>query len=77
MFIVQLVIYGARADRGQHLPEQPALARRHRTAWPDGIYGQYLTYLLVVLPLGWLASNLFRRTPTRARRRRDHALNPP
>ena len=29
---------------------------------PDGIYGQYLTYLLVVLPLAWLAiANLFKR----------------
>ncbi len=26
----------------------------------DGVYGQYLTYLLVALPLGWLAvSGLF------------------
>jgi high-affinity iron transporter len=22
---------------------------------PDGVYGQYLTYLLVLMPLGWLA----------------------
>ena len=27
---------------------------------PDGIYGQYLSYMLVVLPVGWLAlSTLF------------------
>jgi high-affinity iron transporter len=23
---------------------------------PDGLYGQYLTYFLVLLPMGWLAA---------------------
>ena len=30
---------------------------------PDGMYGQYLTYLLVMLPLGWLViSSLMKRS---------------
>jgi high-affinity iron transporter len=33
----------------------------------DGVYGQYLTYLMVLLPLGWLAiSSLGRRPPQRS-----------
>ena len=61
VFVVQLFIYGF-----HELTEANIIAPLG--AWhdatepfgPDGIYGQYLTYLLVVLPVGWLAlSTLF------------------
>ena len=56
VFVVQLFIYGF-----HELTEANIIAPLG--AWhdatepfgPDGIYGQYLSYLLVVLPVGWLA----------------------
>jgi high-affinity iron transporter len=61
VFVVQLFIYGF-----HELTEANIIAPLG--AWhdatepfgPDGVYGQYLSYLLVVLPIGWLAlSSLF------------------
>jgi High-affinity Fe2+/Pb2+ permease len=56
VFVVQLFIYGF-----HELTEANIIAPLG--AWhdatepfgPDGIYGQYLSYMLVVLPVGWLA----------------------
>src|SRR5688572_8997818 len=56
VFVVQLLIYGF-----HELTEANIIAPLG--AWhdatepfgPDGVYGQYLSYLLVVLPVGWLA----------------------
>lgn len=56
VFVVQLFIYGF-----HELTEANIIAPLG--AWhdatepfgPDGVYGQYLSYLLVVLPVGWLA----------------------
>ncbi len=56
VFVFQLMIYGFHEltesnvlplDRSWHDATEPY--------GPDGIYGQYLTYLMVLLPLGWLA----------------------
>jgi high-affinity iron transporter len=65
VFVVQLVIYGF-----HELAEANVLPNSEQLHWmtepygPDGTYGQYLTYLLVALPLGWLAlSTLFNRNP--------------
>jgi high-affinity iron transporter len=64
VFVVQLLIYGF-----HELTEANVVALDHR--WhdltepygPDGIYGQYLSYLLVVLPVAWLAlSSVVHRT---------------
>ena len=65
VFVIQLVIYGFHElteanvfaiDRWWHDATEPY--------GPDGIYGQYLTYLLVVLPVAWLAiSSLIKRQP--------------
>jgi high-affinity iron transporter len=61
VFVVQLFIYGF-----HELTEANVIAPLG--AWhdatepfgPDGVYGHYLSYLLVVLPVGWLAlSTLF------------------
>ena len=60
IFVIQLLIYGF-----HELTEANIIAPLG--AWhdatepfgPDGVYGQYLTYLLVVLPVGWLALSTF------------------
>jgi high-affinity iron transporter len=61
VFVVQLVIYGFHELAEAHvLPNSEALHWATEPYGPDGAYGQYLTYLLVALPLGWLAfSSLF------------------
>jgi high-affinity iron transporter len=63
VFVVQLLIYGF-----HELTEANVFPNSERLHWatepygPDGIYGRYLTYLLVVLPLAWLAlSSIFGR----------------
>lgn len=65
VFVVQLLIYGFHELAEAHvLPNSEALYWAIEPYGPDGIYGQYLTYLLVVLPLGWLAfSSLFGKGP--------------
>jgi high-affinity iron transporter len=67
VFVVQLLIYGF-----HELTEANLIPGSERLHWatepygPDGIYGQYLTYLLVVLPLGWLAiASFFGKAPRR------------
>ena len=61
VFVVQLLIYGFHELAEAHvLPNSETLHWATEPYGPDGIYGQYLTYLLVALPLGWLAiSGLF------------------
>jgi high-affinity iron transporter len=68
VFVVQLAIYGF-----HELTEANIIAPLG--AWhdatepfgPDGVYGQYLTYMLVALPVGWLTlSSVFaQRGPAR------------
>ncbi len=66
VFVVQLVIYGVHElTEANIFPNSQPWHDATEPYGPDGIYGQYLTYLLVVLPLGWLAlSNLFARSAT-------------
>lgn len=63
VFVVQLLIYGFHELTEANLfPGSEEWHWRTEPYGPDGIYGQYLTYLLVILPVGWLAvSSLFRR----------------
>ena len=70
VFVVQLVIYGVHElTEANIFPGSQPWHDATEPYGPDGIYGQYLTYLLVVLPLGWLAlSNFFGRTPSAAHR---------
>ena len=55
VFVVQLFIYGF-----HELSEASVLPWSEKLHWatepygPDGRYGQYLTYMLVVIPVGWL-----------------------
>lgn len=64
VFVVQLVLWGFHelTEANIGIPNSEALHWATEPYGPDGVYGQYLTYLLVLLPLGWLlASNLFGR----------------
>ena len=56
VFVLQLVIYGFHElTEANVLPYSRTLHWATEPYGPDGRYGQYLTYLLVMLPLGWLA----------------------
>jgi high-affinity iron transporter len=55
VFVVQLLVYGFHELTEANLfPGSEALHWATEPYGPDGIYGQYLTYLLVAVPLGWL-----------------------
>jgi high-affinity iron transporter len=66
VFVVQLLIYGVHELTEANLfPNSQLWHDATEPYGPDGVYGQYLTYMLVLMPLGWLAvSNFFSRTPT-------------
>jgi len=56
VFVVQLLIYGFHElTEANIFPGSEPLHWATEPYGPDGRYGQYLTYLLVALPLGWLA----------------------
>jgi high-affinity iron transporter len=60
VFVVQLLIYGFHELTEAGLfPNSEALHWATEPYGPDGRYGQYFTYLLVALPLGWLAMSHF------------------
>ena len=65
VFVVQLLIYGFHELAEAHvLPNSEMLHGATEPYGPDGVYGQWLTYLLVILPLGWLAfSSVFGKGP--------------
>jgi high-affinity iron transporter len=55
VFVVQLLIYSFHElSEAGVLPNSEALHLATEPYGPDGIYGQYLSYLLVALPLAWL-----------------------
>lgn len=56
IFVVQLLIYGFHElTEANIFPNSQPWHEATEPFGPDGIYGQYLTYLLVALPLAWLA----------------------
>jgi len=56
VFVVQLFIYGLHELTEANLfPGSEPLHWATEPYGPDGRYGQFLTYLLVLLPVGWLA----------------------
>jgi high-affinity iron transporter len=65
VFVIQLVIYGFHElAEGNVLPYSRILHDATEPYGPDGQYGKYLTYLLVMMPLGWLiVSTLTSRQP--------------
>ncbi len=73
VFVIQLLIYGFHElTEANIFPYSEPLHWATEPYGPDGRYGQYLTYLLVVLPVGWLLFSGFfggRKTvPARAER---------
>jgi len=55
VFVVQLLIYGFHELTEANLfTGAQAWHDATEPYGPDGIYGQYLTYLLIALPVGWL-----------------------
>jgi high-affinity iron transporter len=72
VFVVQLVIYGFHElTEANIFPYSEPLHWATEPYGPDGRYGQYFSYLLVALPLGWLViSSLMparRSTPAETR----------
>ncbi len=63
VFVVQLFIYGFHElTEARVFPNSEALHWATEPYGPDGVYGHYLSYMLVILPLAWLAvSSLFGR----------------
>ncbi|MQA30003.1 MAG: iron permease FTR1 [Luteitalea sp.] len=60
VFVAQLLIYGFHElTEANILPYSEPLHWATEPYGPDGRYGQYLTYLLVMLPLGWLVLSSF------------------
>lgn len=58
VFVVQLLVYGFHELTEAGLfPNSEALHAATEPYGPDGVYGQWLTYLLVLLPLAWLAAS--------------------
>lgn len=70
IFVVQLTIYGFHElTEANLLPNSEALHWATEPYGPDGIYGQYLSYLLLAGPLTWLLLAMVRgtgRTTSRA-----------
>jgi high-affinity iron transporter len=61
IFVVQLLIYGFHELTEANLfPNSEALHWATEPYGPDGIYGQYLTYMLIAVPLGWLLVSMAR-----------------
>ena len=60
VFVVQLLIYGFHElTEANILPYSEPLHWATEPYGPDGRYGQYLTYFLVLLPMAWLAGSAF------------------
>jgi len=56
VFVVQLLIYGFHElTEANIFPNSQPLHDATEAYGPDGVYGHYLTYMLVLLPLAWLA----------------------
>jgi high-affinity iron transporter len=56
VFVVQLVIYGFHElAEANVLPNSQLLHDATEPYGPDGMYGQYFSYLLIVMPMAWLA----------------------
>ena len=61
VFVVQLLIYGFHElTEANIFPYSEPLHWATEPYGPDGRYGQYLTYMLVLLPMGWLAVSAIR-----------------
>lgn len=67
VFVVQLLIYGFHELTEANIFTSSRLLHDATEAYgPDGIYGQYLSYMLVLLPLAWLAVSGLLHRPRRS-----------
>jgi high-affinity iron transporter len=71
VFVGQLLIYGFHElTEANIFPNSEALHWATEPYGPDGVYGQYLTYMLVAMPLAWLLFAMLtgnnRRAPERS-----------
>lgn len=75
VFVVQLLIYGFHElTEANIFPYSEPLHWATEPYGPDGRYGQYLSYLLVLLPVGWLlAGNL--RMPRKPMSRVEESIS--
>lgn len=75
VFVVQLLIYGFHElTEANIFPYSEPLHWATEPYGPDGRYGQWLTYLLVALPLAWLVfASLFGPRKTATSPRLEHA----
>ena len=74
VFVVQLLIYGVHElSEANVFPNSEELHWATEPYGPDGLYGQYLTYFLVLLPTAWLvfAALFGPRKPAVGARRND------
>ncbi len=72
VFVVQLLIYGFHELTEANLfPYSEALHWATEPYGPDGVYGKYLSYLLVLLPAAWLAVSYWLVPPRRVAVRAD------
>ena len=79
VFVVQLLLYGFHELTEANLfPGSEALHWATEPYGPDGIYGKLLSYLLVILPMAWLAIAALRgrREAPRGRRVADACQRP-
>lgn len=57
VFVVQLVIQGIHETAEQHfLPYSDVIHTATESWGPDSLFGHLLTYLLAILPMGWVAT---------------------
>ena len=57
VFVVQLIIQGIHETAEQHfLPYSDAIHAATESWGPDSLFGHLLTYLLAILPMGWVAT---------------------
>ncbi len=76
VFVGQLLIYGFHElTESGILPNSEALHWATEPYGPDGRYGQFLSYLLVLLPLGWLGLAFVRGAGASSGREADRSVN--
>ena len=65
VFVVQLLIQGVHEMSEQgYMPFAEAIHEATEAWGPDSAFGHFLTYMLVVLPLGWLlVQSIFAKGP--------------
>jgi len=57
VFVVQLVIQGVHETAEQHFLPYSDIIHTATESWgPDSVFGHLLTYLLAILPMGWVAT---------------------